>query len=547
MGRHWDWDDVLSYSTFKTVKVRDRRLGGLHYFFMLLIVGYIVYTIFSKQLFLATESVTGGSVRTTILPPSALASPPYCDTVAGKCLYLSSAQITPTTEESTIFVTTRVSLTNATVADGCNPFAPASQACQPGFPKSRAVDYYAADVENYTIMVEHTVRGFSTAISLRNGDLRGKLLDVEGKPMRSYIPASAPPADRTDEASHYGNDLSRVVVRGTNIAGDIFSIADLLAAANVSSLNLPTKSPSGAANNETMRFAGIVLIVMVDYANMVSNPEEISYTYRVSMIQGAETKVLENHYIPVGPLGANVTMQQWNRHGIRIKFVQTGKLGQFQLITLLTNVVASFALFRIAVLIVEFLMLRVLPEKDKYSAYKYQVTEDFHTASRRSSVDASRDNMELESVPSTADSETTVPAAGGTRAPLSRSRGGSSFSLFKLKSKSHDSNVQSSTAAEKQAPPVPTVPTALLPPSECAPPPPATKLENGGWYSLVSAINAPPPPSPVLPSHVREADTAAAVGARSPRVAPSPSVATLSPLGPSPTPSGNAAAGYPRE
>ncbi|ORZ31031.1 hypothetical protein BCR44DRAFT_1443346 [Catenaria anguillulae PL171] len=404
-GRSWiaiDWDDVLAYKTFKTVKVRDRRLGGLHLFFSTCILVYIIYTIIDKQLYLATENVTGGAVRTTIKPPASLATPPYC-TNGTRCMYLSSSQVTPDSEEGTIFVATRISLTNATgIPPDCNPFAPVDTRCQPQFPKAQEVDYYAADVENFTIMVEHTVRGFATSISLRNGDLEGTLLDTDNRVMRVYTPTGTSTAVASEIVDrHVGMDQKQLVRRPEKVPGDVFSVADLLRAANVSSLDLPSSSPS-AEVGESMRHAGIVLIVMIDYANVPTRPKELRYTYRVSMIPGAEAKTLENRFIPVGTSGSStVAMQQWNRHGIRIKFVQTGKLGYFQLIALLTNLVASFALFRLAVIIVEFAMLQLLPEKERYATYKFEVTEDFQ--------------MSREPSPARGGTQCPTPAAGRRR------------------------------------------------------------------------------------------------------------------------------------
>jgi hypothetical protein len=62
-----DWDRFFEYSTVKVVKMRDARLGILHYAFVLLIVGYIVgYTVVYRQRYLLTE-VPVGSVRMSLL------------------------------------------------------------------------------------------------------------------------------------------------------------------------------------------------------------------------------------------------------------------------------------------------------------------------------------------------------------------------------------------------------------------------------------------------------------------------------------------------
>ncbi|KAI9223901.1 hypothetical protein BC828DRAFT_198883 [Blastocladiella britannica] len=395
-----DWDDVFSYDTFKTVKVRDRRLGLLHYFFLVSIFAYIVYTVWSQQLFLRTEPVTGGSIRTTILPGAlSAAAPAYCKAAPAGCMYLSSSQVTPAAEEGTIFITSRVSVTMATnVSDTCNPYVPTSPSCQPSFPKSQAQTYFTANIESYTLMSEHTVRGFSTDVSFRNGVLTGYMRDNAGKVIRAFVPFGTKDADVASIASQSGIDKANVVVRGSTVPGDILTVQDILLAANITSLDNQSTSPS-ANPGDSMRSSGIVLIGivtvfpfnglkhtlnrlswtgMIDYHNSVTDPNTFTYTYRFYAIDGAEAKTLENRYIPTGPVSSTASLQEWNRHGIRIKFVQTGKVGSFQLIALLTNLVASVALFRMATLVVEILMLYVLPEKAVYQHYKYTVTEDLN-------------------------------------------------------------------------------------------------------------------------------------------------------------------------
>ncbi len=64
---------------------------------------------------------------------------------------------------------------------------------------------------------------------------------------------------------------------------------------------------------------------------------------------------------------------------------------------LLTNLVASLALTRLAVLVVEMLMLNVLPQKSFYTKYKMEVTEDFsdlRDARRRAQEDSQVDMVE---------------------------------------------------------------------------------------------------------------------------------------------------------
>ncbi|CAG8763239.1 2979_t:CDS:2, partial [Gigaspora rosea] len=80
-----------------------------------------------------------------------------------------------------------------------------------------------------------------------------------------------------------------------------------------------------------------------------------------------EYKVLESVY--------NATDGSYtilDRHGIRFIFQQHGSIGEFDLITLLTSIVASFALFGGAKIIVEAIMLNLSTNRQNYKDAKYK-------------------------------------------------------------------------------------------------------------------------------------------------------------------------------
>ncbi|KAJ3361091.1 cytochrome c oxidase subunit 1 [Allomyces javanicus] len=374
-GIGWpDWDEVLAYQTFKTVKVRDRRLGFIHKTLVATILGYIISTIITKQLYLSKENVIGGSVRTTLQrPPVAVARQPYCSTVKGGCLYWSAEQVMLRPEEAGMFLATRASVTTATIASSpsdCDWQTPTSADCAPLFLPNATIDYYPLGIENFTIMVEHTVRGFHTAISKRNGDLVGTFYK-NGVPWRTYLPNGLDDEDKAAAYEQANRTGTQAVVRPKNVAGDVFSVGELLEAAGVPSLDALSEAP-GAKPNETLRYGGIVIVVEINYQNKLLNPSKLLYSYRASVITGAESKEIHLRSTP-----NNTNVRSFNLHGIRVKFVQAGAIGQFELISLLTNMVASLALLRLAVIFVEVLMLHVLPERKAYHEYKYQVTEEF--------------------------------------------------------------------------------------------------------------------------------------------------------------------------
>jgi hypothetical protein len=57
-----EWNNVCAYSTGKLVKIKDWRLGFLHYFAQFCIFCYVIVTVILERGFMATEQIVGGSI-----------------------------------------------------------------------------------------------------------------------------------------------------------------------------------------------------------------------------------------------------------------------------------------------------------------------------------------------------------------------------------------------------------------------------------------------------------------------------------------------------
>ncbi|KNE63144.1 hypothetical protein AMAG_08306 [Allomyces macrogynus ATCC 38327] len=149
------------------------------------------------------------------------------------------------------------------------------------------------------------------------------MMDSTGTPIRAYALSNI----TRDEEQAIAREFKGVpvVVWPANIAGDIFTVRDVLNAAGITSLDAPSVSPS-AYPGETLRHSAVVVIVMIEYANELFHPR---------FIRCAEAKQVSMAQFPGN--GTAPILQQWSRHGIRIKFVQTGKVGDFELIAALTS------------------------------------------------------------------------------------------------------------------------------------------------------------------------------------------------------------------
>ncbi|KAJ3285454.1 cytochrome c oxidase subunit 1 [Blyttiomyces sp. JEL0837] len=362
-------NDLLAYQTFKTCTIKDWKLGAINYGLQLAIGIYIIYEIVTQQLYLKKTDVIPGSVRVSLkLPiPTTGSTPAYCN---GKtqCLYWTENEmIYPSPTGSSVFIATRVSFQNSSALPaGCsvgkyglistNPTYSCTATANLG-PK---VTYYIANVESMTLNIDHSVRGqFDSPIILTSAQMNGKLQDASGNVYATY------------------DDNYHQLQRSLNISGDIIPLKDILTASGITSLEDPS-SAAGAAPGETQRGSGVVISMLISYLNRDSQIKDIKnvvlkYKYLPASIKDTEyklTEILRN-------LDGSVTIV--DRHGIFISLNQVGVIGQFNFITFLTNIVASFALLKIAALIVDLTMCYVLPRRERYKEVKYEIVTDLQT------------------------------------------------------------------------------------------------------------------------------------------------------------------------
>lgn len=162
--------------------------------------------------------------------------------------------------------------------------------------------------------------------------------------------------------------------------GDVFPIADLLKIAGVS---LDGGKQDGQYNMdcEPYREAGVLVEVEASYQNLEpfwssfrDNSKHISYTYNIRTRPVGEIK--SEQFSSMQPLDFPNTRIIENRHGIYVHVKVAGQFGEFSIVYLLVMLTTSLALLAVATKIVDFLAIYVLADKDKYSEWKYQVTEE---------------------------------------------------------------------------------------------------------------------------------------------------------------------------
>lgn len=134
-----DWNSLLAYNTVKVVKVRDWRLGTMHYIFQLCIFLYVVcYAVVLERGFMFKEQVVGGSVTLNSLPPfpgsaqkKNASELTYCcdegddtciqNTSVLTCIYWDNLQAEyPPASNVEMAISSRVTVTQQTAPDGCS-------------------------------------------------------------------------------------------------------------------------------------------------------------------------------------------------------------------------------------------------------------------------------------------------------------------------------------------------------------------------------------------------------------------------------------------
>ncbi|CAG8525665.1 12559_t:CDS:10 [Acaulospora morrowiae] len=337
----------------------NHRLGTLYRFFQLAILAYIIYTLIFKDGYLKKELPVPGAVRITLQAPTTLTRPNYCTSGSLPCVYWGANDIQyPSDGAGVAFLTTRVSVTNYPLPQGCSSFLNISDPSDRCFfnPKSPSIPpnvtipkSYIGDIEDYTIMVEHSIRGEATSIAQRNGLMDGALMASDGKTLiKSFT------------------NQTRMKVN-PNADGDIFTVQEILTAANAN-LDGPSTAPGAdKGSRETYRSSGIVIAIVIEYMNVRFRRDDIIYKYLPQAIDGNEYKAAQN------VLNQDGSYTIIDRHGIRLVFQQHGSIGQFDFITLLINIVGALFLMKFAEIIVEFFMLYCSQNRKAYADAKYEI------------------------------------------------------------------------------------------------------------------------------------------------------------------------------
>eukprot|EP01097_Dermamoeba_algensis_P011778 TRINITY_DN9265_c0_g1_i1.p1 TRINITY_DN9265_c0_g1~~TRINITY_DN9265_c0_g1_i1.p1 ORF type:complete len:376 (-),score=56.37 TRINITY_DN9265_c0_g1_i1:108-1235(-) len=351
-------DSIFSYQTPKIVKIHDTRLALIHYAFMILIFAYVVgFQIVWEKNYLMKEPPTGTIRISTLkgnLTGTKVGDYPYCrsnvttnipSAMRYRCLFWDEGEaVFPVTEQSAVFLSSRVTTTNLTLA--CSMEDPACS-----FTAVSQDTIYVGGVENFTLMFDHAFYTATLNIQANAKDIAGRLLDTD-------------------------NNQMNVPLVGQSGSSDILDVNTILRAANV-------KLDDMTSGNETFRYSGLLILCFIKYDNTHSyNTDNIRYTITFTALKSTEFKAVEQMY---NSLNASEKTTR-NRHGLRILFFQNGDIGKFEFQVLLLTLVSGLALTAIATLITDMIALMMLPDRKIYEKSKYK---DVDTESLRRATMAS--------------------------------------------------------------------------------------------------------------------------------------------------------------
>ncbi|KAN0024677.1 hypothetical protein ACTFIV_009086 [Dictyostelium citrinum] len=346
-----DWDSILSYNTAKIVTIRDKRLGGLHIIFMVLIIVYIViYSAIYKKGYLLTETPVG-SIRASLLAPNEFKDDSnftYCDdnTIEYnfkklECDYYDEAFVSfPVGDDVSFAATTRVKILDQVL--NCSSKNPK---CKYTTVSTRNV--YVSDIEDFTILIDHTMFAPSSLIQYNSKQLKGYILDNDNNEIQ------------------INETINTIGIPGKP---DVLTIGRLLQLANID-----LDGPSSVNSTNSIRYDGVVALVFITYSNTFSyNTNNFKYVYSIKKVEDTE------YGVPEAVILDNVSSRMYyNRHGIRLIFIQNGEIGSFNFQALLLTFVSGLGLLAISTVVVDQLAIRFLPERKTYSSHKFQITHGF--------------------------------------------------------------------------------------------------------------------------------------------------------------------------
>lgn len=418
-------DDILSFYSAKFVQIRHSRLGILYYSQLIGVFMYIfVYLVFYRGRHLQANPIVGNANLRIQHPTNhcnplhpdckatwtSLSKLPYCDVYKPgphdpepaprqlECTVRDNINISVIGHApGVLFLPTRLSHFEQKLS--CVPSEENDYWCENLYsfdPESKETSYFLAEAERFTLLVDHSFQSENTVTGAliedgdaadfagsieTDGDLRWRKHDKRwaGKGLLKPFPVKGlPVADchrhtimrpiPTLEDKKLEDFPSVLMIS----IGDVISIADLLKLADPAGAKL--MDTNIGHRKHTMRWSGAVLIITVDYSNLV--PWDPLARSKTKYVLSAEILSSEEYKKMMGTPSKQGRMIH-DVHGFLIIAKVQGQVHTFEFQALLVVLTTAMALVAIAKFTTDTVMVYCLRFNAKYSILKYQKSQRF--------------------------------------------------------------------------------------------------------------------------------------------------------------------------
>lgn len=421
MAEGWDCDDVFAYTTTKTVRILDYRLGCCQYLLMLCILFYVfIYQVVLDLGYLEFEDAEN-TIRIILQEPTQDNCNPSdfgcktkltplhelgycCSLLAGRncsnftngscscdgrpspsqnCTYMDG-QTAAVISSKGVMITTAVQRFEQSLNEACflNKSIGEDTCWQIWAPDSANM-YYLADIENYSIILDHTViLSGGRALRSKGRDLEGGYLAFsnETDPIHKLMCSGNVSGTEPKDSDFHGQNTTKApcFLKPLKWNGnDYFPLHWIFKAAG---LNLSL--PADAENDFDMRRAGAIINMRIVYSNYIKGISSFSrgtlpgrtsfrYTYKPQLLDGAnyqEDTILQ---------GSRTQRIVEARYGVLINIRAGGQIATFSPSSLLVTMTTSLTLMAMATVGVNMLAQYFLKKKQYYAKALVEKTIDF--------------------------------------------------------------------------------------------------------------------------------------------------------------------------
>lgn len=374
-----DLDDVFAFEGPHIVRIRDKRLGLLHYFLMVVIFLYIVIyqVIFQNSYLLFATPVP--SVRLSLQQPTIgncspnsqgclddlpnVSAQSYCNQPEGGCVFLDGVAASSVSGNQ-IFVSTFIKEYDQTANSSCT-----YERCSKIWNSKLASSSYVANIEAYTIAFDHSLAVPELSISKTTRDMDGALyIDTTTDGAKALCRDNSAAVSNLKSRAATNNAPCYIPPDGIAAGNvDFFRISTLLQAMNIDFDSTLTADSSGSL--KSVRTNGFSATIEIHYFNVLPTTAgrlPIQYYYRLIPIL-APYKLVGAEWVLRPTRRAKL-----DRRGVLFTVATSGQLGAFDFLTLLLTLTSSMALLAVSATLVKFLALYVLKQKSYFEALIYQ-------------------------------------------------------------------------------------------------------------------------------------------------------------------------------